>query len=157
MSSGEFTADQTRRYALQIVTILETLHSRGITHRDIKFENFMLDKSWNLKLIDFGTAQLAEDNKSARALKRSIEDQVSLFLHDFQKRTHRAVEFDIESQEVGTKLYSPPEFIEFHESSPMWDFWSFGGLIRRHVVQTCNRQISFLGANSSSGRSNSGS
>ena len=32
------------------------MHKKGITHRDIKLENFVLDKNFNIKLIDFGFA-----------------------------------------------------------------------------------------------------
>ena len=32
------------------------MHSNGIAHRDLKLENIMFDKDFNLKLIDFGFA-----------------------------------------------------------------------------------------------------
>jgi len=36
------------------MTTLEYLHSLNISHRDIKLENVMLDRSMNVKIIDFG-------------------------------------------------------------------------------------------------------
>ncbi len=48
-------------------------------HRDIKFENFMLDDSNNLKLIDFGTAMLVENDPKTEQLKANIENSVKQF------------------------------------------------------------------------------
>lgn len=44
-------------YAANIVLILESLHDKGIVHRDIKAENFFIDSSGYLKLGDFGHAK----------------------------------------------------------------------------------------------------
>lgn len=144
---SDFTKEQIKIYAYQIVCVLEILHQKGIIHRDIKFENFMLDKNLNLKLIDFGTAKLMDDNKSARALKKAIDEQINLFILEYQKKTNKVIKYDMENQEVGTKYYIPPEYIEYHESGPMWDFWSFGELIRSNVVQNDNTQVPFLWTN----------
>ncbi len=52
--------------AANIVKILQYLHSEGIVHRDLKPENLMIDKNYNLKIIDFGTADvLKKDNNSS--------------------------------------------------------------------------------------------
>jgi len=36
--------------------IIEYCQENGISHRDIKLENILLDDNYNLKLIDFGLA-----------------------------------------------------------------------------------------------------
>jgi BR serine/threonine kinase len=37
-------------------SVLESIHQRGIVHRDIKLENMLLDEDYKLKMCDFGFA-----------------------------------------------------------------------------------------------------
>lgn len=40
----------------QILQALHHCHEHGVLHRDVKPENMLIDKDWNLKLTDFGIA-----------------------------------------------------------------------------------------------------
>ena len=53
---------------IQIIQALEFCHSLGVTHRDIKLENVLLDDKHNVKLIDFGFSTFI-----------SIEKKIKLF------------------------------------------------------------------------------
>ena len=46
--------------ARQICAALAEAHSQGIIHRDLKPENVMLDRSGNVKVMDFGIARLLD-------------------------------------------------------------------------------------------------
>lgn len=47
----------------QLIEGLEYLHQNGISHRDIKPDNLLLDQNKNLKIIDFGLGNLYNPKK----------------------------------------------------------------------------------------------
>ncbi|OHT05213.1 CAMK family protein kinase [Tritrichomonas foetus] len=52
---GLLNGEQARTMIAQMVIILCYLHNHlHIAHRDIKAENVLIDKFWNIKLVDFG-------------------------------------------------------------------------------------------------------
>jgi serine/threonine protein kinase len=48
----------------KMLTILETIHSLFVIHRDIKPDNFMFDSNGELFLLDFGLSTFVEEDKS---------------------------------------------------------------------------------------------
>jgi len=53
---GKLPERITRFYFGQLISTLEHIHSNGYSHMDIKPDNLLFDKHWNLKLCDFGFA-----------------------------------------------------------------------------------------------------
>lgn len=46
--------DQAKKIFFQLLSAVNFLHKNDISHRDIKFENVLIDNNLNIKLIDFG-------------------------------------------------------------------------------------------------------
>lgn len=57
---GPLTETAARRYFQQLVSAVHYCHSKGVTHRDIKPQNILLDHEGNLKVSDFGLSALPE-------------------------------------------------------------------------------------------------
>lgn len=84
----------------QIASALKAAGVAGIIHRDIKPENIMLTKRGEVKITDFGLAQLAEKKSEGNL----TEDGMTL----------------------GTPLYMSPEQVRGLELDPRSDIYSFG-------------------------------
>lgn len=58
MSSGRrFSVERARFYAAELAIALSYLHAHGIIYRDLKPDNIMLDKTGNIRLVDFGISK----------------------------------------------------------------------------------------------------
>ena len=53
---------EARRFFGQIVSAINYCHIKGIIHRDLKFENLLLDENKNIKVIDFGFSTIVPVN-----------------------------------------------------------------------------------------------
>ena len=62
--TGAFSENVARYFFHQFVDALEYLHKSGISHRDLKTENILLDKNFNLKVADFGYASVQGSNQT---------------------------------------------------------------------------------------------
>lgn len=61
---GKFTSRNVNEVGIWLTAVLAYLHSRDISHRDIKTNNIMVLKNLSLKLIDFGIACALRDAAS---------------------------------------------------------------------------------------------
>ena len=57
--TGKMTEKQARKYFAQLMEGIAYLHGEDIIHRDIKFENVMLDANDRVKIGDFGMSKTA--------------------------------------------------------------------------------------------------
>jgi serine/threonine protein kinase len=58
--------DEARKIFQQIISSIEYSHQDKIAHRDLKPENLLLDENLNIRLIDFGLANIMRDSLSLK-------------------------------------------------------------------------------------------
>lgn len=74
--TGSFSEPVARYYFHQIIDAFEYLHSRGISHRDMKPDNIMLDDEFNLKIADFGFSSRAAANQSFKGTRSYMAPEI---------------------------------------------------------------------------------
>ncbi|EYU37174.1 hypothetical protein ABFS82_12G053500 [Erythranthe guttata] len=57
---GRFSEDLSRKYFQQLISAVSYCHLRGISHRDSKPENLLLDENGNLKVLEFSLSALTD-------------------------------------------------------------------------------------------------
>lgn len=67
-SKESLSLDDRIRLAVQATKGVQYLHSMGIIHRDIKSLNLLVDNSGTLKVTDFGTSRMCENQKKNMTL-----------------------------------------------------------------------------------------
>ena len=87
---------------LQVASALSHLHEHGIIHRDIKPENILITEEGEVKVIDFGVAQL-RNGKSIPSLKGKI-GTIS-YMSPEQKEDPSSVTFASDLYSLGIVLY----------------------------------------------------
>ncbi|KAF9338670.1 hypothetical protein BGZ91_008234, partial [Linnemannia elongata] len=55
---GSFDEDMAKMYIAECILALEYLHSNGITHRDLKPDNMLVNAEGHIKLTDFGLSRI---------------------------------------------------------------------------------------------------
>lgn len=76
--TGRFTEDVARYYFLQMIDAFEYLHGNGVSHRDMKPENIMLDNDFNLKIADFGFGSTKALNETRRGTDSYMAPEIHM-------------------------------------------------------------------------------
>jgi serine/threonine-protein kinase len=63
-AGGKLPPGEVVRIAMELVDVLDAVHAAGIVHRDVKPQNVFLTEGGELKLLDFGTARMEEDDEA---------------------------------------------------------------------------------------------
>ena len=70
---------------------LEFLHSKNISHRDLKPDNILLDEKYNIKICDFGEAKVIaaiddlNDYRTTHCVKKQITEVAEALEQDSSK------------------------------------------------------------------------
>mmetsp|Transcript_11913 Transcript_11913/g.11905 ORF Transcript_11913/g.11905 Transcript_11913/m.11905 type:complete len:451 (-) Transcript_11913:48-1400(-) len=74
--TGSFSEPVARFYFHQMMDAFEYLHSKGISHRDMKPDNIMLDNEFNLKIADFGFSSKTASNQSFKGTRSYMAPEI---------------------------------------------------------------------------------
>lgn len=86
--TGKFTEPVARFYFRQLCDAFEYLHGNGVSHRDMKPENIMLDSDFNLKIADFGFSSTKAQNDS----RKGTDSYMAPEIHMGQKYSGQCVD-----------------------------------------------------------------
>ncbi len=96
---------RTLEIILQVAYAILHLHSHGVIHRDLKPENILITEEGEIKVIDFGIAQLHEDKKTDRATEGNRLIGTPNYMSPEQKENPAQTSFASDIYSLGIILY----------------------------------------------------
>jgi serine/threonine protein kinase len=107
-----FSLTRLLEIAIPLADAVSCAHRAGITHRDLKPDNIMIDGAGRLRVLDFGLAKLQEPSGPAEATALPTATRVTG-----------------EGKIVGTVAYMSPEQAEGKPVDPRSDIFSLGTIL----------------------------
>ena len=120
-----FTERQSKIWSAQLVSAISYIHQKGIAHRDIKLENFLLDADFNALLSDFGFACLTTGRSEDEIIKITVCGTPEYMAPEIRTPPYDAKKTDMFA--MGVCIF---EMINFHKP------WNADRLTEENLVKT---------------------
>ncbi|KAJ3217914.1 hypothetical protein HDU67_007065 [Dinochytrium kinnereticum] len=151
---GTFDIEMTKMYSAEVVLALEYLHANGITHRDLKPDNMLINAEGHIKLTDFGLSRISVPEQDSMRNPESVLTQFNTLLRNGNygsikrangkpednsnvadsprsKLAHRKSQYGSNYRHsskalLGTPDYLAPELLLGLDHGPVVDWWALG-------------------------------
>ncbi len=110
----KFAPAKALRVTMEILSVLDAAHARGIIHRDIKPDNVMIFPNDQIQLLDFGVAKLKE-RKSSGVTMEGAAVGTPYYMSPEQASGDKDIDHRADLYSVGVLLY------QMIEGSPPFD------------------------------------
>lgn len=90
----KFTPPVCRTLFKWILLAVRDIHAKGITHRDLKLQNFIFDHNYVLKIVDFGFSTSSEGPEGNGRLTEGKGTDI-YWAPEVHKRSYRGLDRDI--------------------------------------------------------------
>ena len=110
LRTGPLPAGEVLAIAIQLTDALAEAHGMGVVHRDLKPANVVLTPKGDVKILDFGLAQVRPVEPGSTPVRSSRD-------------------FTLDGRQVGTPPYMPPEHLMGDPVDARGDLYSLGVML----------------------------
>ena len=133
----------TRFYAQQLIVAIHHIHNEGFVHKDLKLENLLLDKAFNIKVTDFGMATTIEGSDNSGFEKRLFGGSQGYMAPEIEHKvpfSGQVADLFAFGVILFTMYAGAPPFSRAHEDDPIYrlicthrieEFWAVHAVDRR--------------------------
>ncbi|MGC9042573.1 MAG: protein kinase domain-containing protein [Myxococcota bacterium] len=105
LKNGRLRFDEAIKYTLQILRAISFAHKQNVIHRDLKPENVLIDKNGNVRIADFGLADIVGAQNDYSLTNSGMAMGTAHYMAPEQRRDAKRVDSRADIFSLGITLY----------------------------------------------------